>query len=116
MPRSLVAVPAYHLGTGRVTKWLGGGHAVPEAYVNALQRAGVRAAILPSGDDEVSAVDVLLPFDGLLLVGGGDVEPRRYLFRAERHPGVYGVEPDRDGLEIALAHQAVVDGMPVFAI
>ena len=113
-PRPLVALPAYHLAAGRVSKWVGGGYAVPEAYVNALRRAGVRGAILPAGDEAVPAAEVLAPFDGLLLVGGGDIEPERY--DAARHAEVYGVEPARDALEIALARQAVDDGMPVFAI
>src|SRR4051812_5906659 len=114
MARPLVAIPAYHLGIGRVTRWVGGGYAAPEAYVNALRRAGVRAAILPAGDEGVPASEVLAPFDGLLLVGGGDVAPARY--GAEAHPEVYGVEPERDELELALAHEAVTSAMPVLAI
>src|SRR3954447_16222162 len=114
MARPLVAIPAYHLNMGRVTRWVGGGYAVPEAYVNALRRAGVRAAILPAGDEGVPAAEVLEPFDGMVLVGGGDVEPTRY--GAEPHPEVYGIERERDALELALARQAVESGMPVLAI
>src|SRR3954451_17902370 len=114
MARPLVDIPAYHLRTGRVTRWVGGGYAVPEAYINALRRAGVRAAILPAGDTDVPASEVLDDFDGVLFVGGGDVEPCRY--GAEPHPEVYGVEHARDDLEMALAHEAVDSGMPVLSI
>jgi putative glutamine amidotransferase len=112
--RPVVAIPAYHLAAGRVSRWIGGGYAVPEAYVNALRRAGVRAVVLPAGDEDAPAGDVLAPFDGLVLVGGGDVEPTRYA--AVAHPEVYGVEPDRDSLELELAGHAVAAGLPVLAI
>src|SRR3954451_6507113 len=81
VPAPVVAVPTYHLASGRVSKWLAGGYAVPEAYVNALSRAGVLAALLPAAQPagvECVDVDVLDRFDGLLLVGGGDVDPHRY--------------------------------------
>jgi len=110
----LVAVPAYHLGAGRVSRWAGGGYAVPEAYIHAMRRAGARCAVLPPGGLDVAAAEVLAPFDGLLLVGGGDVDPARY--RADRHADVYGVEPERDELEVALARQAVSGGVPTLAV
>src|SRR6266568_852298 len=107
----VVAVPTYHLAAGRVSRWVAGGYAVPEAYVAALARAGVVAALLPA---TTADVDVLDRFDGLLLVGGGDVEPHRYGVAA--HPSVYGTEPDRDAQEVALARAAVDAGLPVLAV
>jgi putative glutamine amidotransferase len=112
--RPVVAVPAYHLAAGRVSRWAGGGYAVPEAYVDALRRAGVRGVILPPGDAGVAAEEVLAPFDGLVLVGGGDVEPSRYA--SDRHHEVYGIEPARDELELALVRQAVTAGVPTLAV
>jgi putative glutamine amidotransferase len=47
-------------------------------------------------------------------VGGGDVDPTRYGGSGGEH--VYGVEPDRDELEIALLHAADRSGLPVLAI
>jgi putative glutamine amidotransferase len=109
----LVAIPAYHLAQGRVTGWTAGGFGIPDRYVSALQRAGVRPCILTS-PDPATATEILQPFGGLLLVGGGDVEPTRY--GEEAHTRIYGVEPDRDALEIKLARTALDAGLPIFAI
>lgn len=102
-PRPLIAVPAYWLEPDRVARWPHGGYGVPAPYVDALRRAGARTAILSPG--EVADPDeVLEPFDGLLLVGGGDVDPTRY--GAQRGAHDYGVEPQRDAFEIALLRAA----------
>ena len=108
-----VAVVAYHLRPGRVSYWNVGGYGVPENYVDAVRRAGGRPALLLPGDD-TPAEELLEPFDALLLVGGGDVEPSRY--GQEPHAAIYGLEPDRDGFEIALLHQTDRSGMPTLAI
>lgn len=109
----LVAIPAFHLAAGRVADWSRGGYAVPEAYVAAVQRAGARAVLVPTlnvGDPEAA----LAPFDGLLLAGGGDIDPARY--GGGRHSEVYGVDPARDEAELALVDAAVALGVPTFAI
>jgi putative glutamine amidotransferase len=111
--RPLVAVPAYVLRSGRVSGWEDDATGVPDAYTNALLRAGVRPGILALADDGPPE-EVLEPFAGLVLIGGGDVSPDRY--GADRDPHVYGVEPDRDELELSLARQAVTAGLPVLAI
>jgi putative glutamine amidotransferase len=109
----LIAIAAYHLDDGRVSRWPHGGYGVPARYVDALRQAGARSAIVPPGDPG-DAEQLLEPFDGLLLVGGGDVDPKRY----GREPGdeLYGVEPDRDDLEIGLLHAAGRMGAPALCI
>jgi putative glutamine amidotransferase len=111
--RPLIAVVAYHLSDDRVPRWPHGGYGVPGPYLDALRRAGARTAIVSPGEPG-SAEDVLEPFDGLLLVGGGDVDPRRYGQEPSEH--VYGVEPDRDGFEIALLRGAEETGIPTLCI
>jgi len=113
MTRPQVAVVAYHLSPGRVSYWQVGGFGVPENYVDAVRRAGGRPALVLPGDD-TPPEELLKPFDALLLVGGGDVDPARY--GQEPHATIYGLEPDRDDLEIELLREADRTGMPTLAI
>lgn len=68
MSKPLIAVPAYRLAAGRITRWDAGGFAAPEWYVESLARAGARPVLLTSPDDGDPA-EILEPFDGLLLMG-----------------------------------------------
>lgn len=52
--------------------------------------------------------------DGLILSGGGDVEPGTY--GEEAHDTVYGVESTRDSFEFALVREAMARQMPTLAI
>lgn len=111
--RPIVAVVAYHLAEDRVPRWPHGGYGVPGPYLDGLRRAGARTAIVSPGEPG-SPEEILEPFDALLLVGGGDVDPRRY----DQEPGehVYGVEPDRDAFEIDLLLAADRMGVPTLCI
>jgi putative glutamine amidotransferase len=111
--RPLIAVVAYHLADDRVPRWPHGGYGVPGPYLDCLRTEGARTAIVSPGE-RASAEEVLEPFDGLLLVGGGDVDPRRYGQEPSEH--VYGVEPDRDEFEIALLLAADESGIPTLCI
>ena len=111
--RPLIAVPAYRLGPGRVERWPDGGYGVPAPYLDALRRAGARTAIVAPGE-MVDPAELLEPFDGLVLVGGGDVDPMRY--GAERGAHNYGVDPERDAFEIALVLAADRAAMPTLCI
>jgi putative glutamine amidotransferase len=111
--RPLIAVVAYHLADDRVPRWPHGGFGVPGPYLDCLRRTGARTAIVAPGEP-ASAQEVLEPFDGLLLVGGGDVDPTRYGQEPSEH--VYGVEPDRDQFESALLLAADGMGIPTLCI
>jgi len=110
----LVAVVGYHLAPGRVTRWPEGGYGVPGPYIDALRRSGARVLLVAPGEAN-DPDDILAPFDGLVLVGGGDVDPQRYGGDATAGH-TYGVEPDRDQLEIDLILAAVRLGLPTLAI
>jgi putative glutamine amidotransferase len=88
-----------------------------------------RALLLPRRyADQVAAaggIPVLLsPFpgieqatrrlDGLVLAGGGDIDPAE--FGAQPHPQTGGVRPDRDAAEFALAAAALDSGLPLLGI
>lgn len=109
----LVAVPTYRIPHEDIRGWTADAYAVPRTYVEALKRAGVRSVLLP-GPDPSPPDEVLAPFGGLLLAGGGDLEPRRY--GGEYHPEIYGTDPDRDQVEHDLFHAARRQDLPVLAI
>jgi len=114
--RPLIAVVAYTLGPDRVSRWRSGGYAVPAPYIEALRRAGARTAIVSPGEQEQGSPEELLdPFDGLVLVGGGDINPARYGALPDTEHS-YGVDSARDELEIALLLAADAMTMPVLCI
>jgi putative glutamine amidotransferase len=83
-------------------------------YIRAVQAAGgIPVLLTPHFTPEVQAA-LWQRLDGLLLTGGGDIEPAR--FGQPRHPSVDDVSPARDDLEIGLTRRALEDGMPLFAI
>ena len=108
-----IGVVAYHLAPGRVSRWLVGGYGVPENYIQALRRAGARSVLLLPGEAAAPA-ELLARVDGLLLGGGGDVEPERY--GQVSGDEIYGTEPDRDALEIDLLLAAARHDVPTLAI
>jgi putative glutamine amidotransferase len=82
-----------------------------EDYVKAVEQAGGQPRVLEVGQ---SPRDILGTLDGLLLTGGGDVDPAWY--GEDRHPSLHDAEPGRDEFEIDLARRAVDADLPVLAI
>lgn len=82
------------------------------AYTDAVYAAGGQPVIMPVVVDPPEGL--LDQFDGLVLTGGGDLDPT--LYGEEPDPTVYGVRPERDAFEIALYEAAVDRGLPVLAI
>jgi putative glutamine amidotransferase len=84
------------------------------AYIRAVQAAGgIPVLLTPHFTPEVQAA-LWQRLDGLLLTGGGDIEPGR--FGEPRHPTVDDVAPARDELEIGLTRRALADDVPLLAI
>jgi putative glutamine amidotransferase len=113
--KPLIAVPAYPVPSGRVEGWVDAGIAVPRPYVDALKRAGAQEAVLmPEEIGPMDAHELLDHFDGLLLLGGPDLDPVTY--GADPDPHVYGVNVTRDVFELALVRDAIERGLPTLAI
>ncbi len=87
--------------------------ATETAYLRAVWHAGGLPVMLPNLPPEAAAAFVER-VDGVLLTGGGDVDPERY--GASRHPETGGVDPERDAFEFALVEAARARGRPILGI
>jgi len=86
---------------------------VSHTYRDGVTRAGgIPVLLAPIEDDAVPTL--LNRIDGLLLTGGGDVDPT--LYGSEPTQDMYGIDPKRDRFEMALARGAHERKMPVLAI
>lgn len=80
-------------------------------YARSVEQAGGRVRVLePSESPRKVAGEI----DGLLLTGGGDVDP--VFYGEDRHPTVEDAEPGRDEFELDLARRALSADVPVLAI
>jgi putative glutamine amidotransferase len=85
------------------------------AYVDAVQRAGAVALMIPPDPALVTNPDEILDrVDALLLAGGSDVDPARY--GQERHPETTGIVAVRDAAELALIERAIERDLPALCI
>jgi putative glutamine amidotransferase len=81
-------------------------------YVECVRRAGGLPLLLPPGEPRLD--EALALFDGLVLCGGPDVDPKLYGGRA--HPQVYGIDSERDASDIALVAKIVTRRIPALCI
>lgn len=88
---------------------------VPRNYVDAVHRAGAMALLLAPDPALVASPDEALDhLEGLMLVGGADVESSAY--GADAHPQTLGSVPERDAFEIALVRRALDRDIPFLGI
>lgn len=85
---------------------------IPEFYAAMVTELGAIPVVLPVHTRPVPYV--LDRLDGIMLSGGGDVDPSRY-GRGQR-PETGGIDPERDQFEIDLVRHAVDRDVPVLAI
>jgi len=84
-------------------------------YLQAVWDAGGRTVLVPPDPALQHDPDAILDLvDGLLLVGGADIEASRY--GADPHLDAEAAQPVRDGVELALAGRAAERGIPVLGI
>jgi putative glutamine amidotransferase len=84
-------------------------------YLEAVWSAGARALVIPPDPALVSDPEsVLARIDGLLLLGGADVDAARY--GEPPHPTAEQPHGTRDEVEIALVRAALDRGVPMLGI
>jgi putative glutamine amidotransferase len=109
----LIAIAGRIGGPGKVarTPVIFGGR----RYFDAVLRAGGMPAMLtPQSITDTEAEGLLRRFDGLVLMGGADVDPA--LYGEDPHDTVYGVNRENDDFELALVKAAVAIELPTLAI
>ena len=85
---------------------------LPTAYVSAVRRAGGVPLLMPPGEPRIDEWANML--DGLVLTGGGDIDPE--LYAGDDHELVYDVSRVRDVDEIHLAKRLISTGLPALCI
>ncbi len=83
------------------------------AYVDAVIAAGGVPVLLPVLPLELVG-PLLDGLDGVLLSGGGDIDPRAY--GAASAPETVGIDEERDRFELALVRMALAGDLPILGI
>ena len=85
-----------------------------EGYYQSVLKAGGIPVIIPPYDDTESLIHTLNHLDGILLTGGGDLNP---LFLGEEPiRELHGINPRRDRQELLLAKLAADRQLPILGI
>jgi putative glutamine amidotransferase len=83
-------------------------------YVQAIVQAGGMPLLIPYVTDPLTLQKYVDHCDGLLLTGGGDLDPR--YFEQEPHPLLGTICPERDELELKVIALFLQQQKPVLAI
>ncbi|MEM7345286.1 MAG: gamma-glutamyl-gamma-aminobutyrate hydrolase family protein [Chloroflexota bacterium] len=108
----LIGIPCRHeISSGYGNKAI---NSQQDAYLNALVMAGGIPFLIPLNLDAPAFRALYEMADGILLTGGGDIDPTFYNQAPQTE--LLAVQADRDLLEITLARWAAAEGKPMFAI
>jgi putative glutamine amidotransferase len=94
--------------------WSEEGALLPWTYVTSVRNSGGRPVLLPPGGDVSEAEATVAVLDGIVIAGGGDINPA--IYGAAKHPKTELSAPDRDAWELAVAEAAVRQGVPLLGI
>jgi putative glutamine amidotransferase len=111
--RPLIGISTYS-DLARWRDWSSPAALIPRTYVDAVRRSHGRPVLLPPGGDPAEAAATVADLDGLIVSGGGDVDPARYGAVADPETGAPNAE--RDGWELALIAAALDQAVPLLAI
>lgn len=110
--RPLIGIPA-PVVPARWGPWDDRALVVPAGYLRAVRDAGGLAVALgPEPPQDAPAV--LDRVDGLLLIGGTDVDPGAY--GQPPHPATDPPDAARDAFEVALVREAIARDLPLLAV
>lgn len=81
------------------SKHYGGYYVTPDAYVDAVRKAGGIPILIPPGEEDITPILDLV--DGIIVSGGGDIRPETY-GGDNNHPHLDRLGIERDNLEISI--------------
>ncbi len=113
MPRPLIGITAYNYikpTSGWRYDVCYGKNAV------AVENAGGLPVLIPSMVSLETLRGIYERLDGVMLPGGGDVNPTRYNDEAETDIKLYEISDERDEMEISMTQWAIEDDLPVLGI
>jgi len=87
---------------------------IPSGYYDSIIRAGGIPVIVPPMECEYDIQALLNTLDGFVLVGGGDLDPRRDGFML--HPSVRAMDKRRESFDRKLMHLIADIKLPVLGI
>jgi putative glutamine amidotransferase len=103
------------LERARWSVWDQQAYLLPRSYIDAVQREGGIALMLPPDEAlERDPDQVLDLIDGLILAGGADIDPASY--GETPHPETRHTVPERDDFELALARRALERDLPLLGV
>jgi putative glutamine amidotransferase len=87
---------------------------VDACYYDAVTQAGGIPLVLPPLENDDDLADALAPVDGVVLVGGADLDPRRDGWMM--HPTIRPLAPRRESFDRRLMRQVAQRRLPVLGI
>ncbi|MBN2048402.1 MAG: gamma-glutamyl-gamma-aminobutyrate hydrolase family protein [Anaerolineaceae bacterium] len=85
-----------------------------EAYLAAIRTAGAVPVVIPPGLAEDAYAQLMIGLSGLLLTGGGDIDPVQYGRKDADHTML--IDQDRDRAELWMTRWATDHDLPVLGI
>ncbi len=110
MKRPLIGITSY-VEPARFTVWEMTVALLPYTYVEQVVRAGGQPVVLPPAGEAAALAGRL---DGLILAGGGDIDPGRYGGRPHEQTGY--IRKFRDEAEFAVLGAALDAGLPYLGV
>lgn len=89
-------------------------YGLPQNYAKSLAAEGASPIIIAPNIEPAALQDLFDRCDGVLIAGGGDVDPARYGMSAEGL--VHGIDEARDEAEIQFVRWAVAEDKPLLGI
>jgi len=105
MPTPLIGITTYGIDEK-------GDYRLPALYADSVRRAGGTPLLIPPGSTDQE--NILAVLSGVVLSGGGDIDPKHY--QGAQHDSIYGVNAERDASEIEFVRLILKFGLPTLAI